>query len=312
MITFTEKDKKILDYIAEYGGIYVEDTKGIYSESQYYRRRIKKLMDENFLLRKNKILYFGAKGKQYFETQGKEYRNIGTDIKLRKRAAEMFSLFNKLQDFTIVPSFKMDRITKNFAYRYYGKAINKTEKEYWIYRIGKVDLKENDDEGNARKLKGKELDVLRTKNEITEIRDSSSDMKAMIFIEDSPSMNIYKDLAGSVNIGEHILMPYTKSGLALVNKYVGKAEGDNEIILKQLHSRGFNAKFGHSSCNTADFDIDGSFGINLTTSDYNKEIRLNNYLGLTRQSENVIIICSSTQERKYRNIYKGYKLIIVD
>lgn len=318
MIEIREREQKTLELICEYGGIYADDIKRIYTGAEhYYYKRIKGLINENYLIRKNKILYLGSKGKRYIEENNKSYRNIGTDINLRKRAAEMYKLFSSLENFEIIPSFKLERITSNFAYKYYGKAVNSKGKEYWLYRIGKVVLKENDEESNNRKLRGKELDIQRLKKEIQEIKDYytnnglSKDISVIVFVEDKAGMDSYKAVPTQVSLNEEILIPYTKSGLALLDRYVGVGEGENTIVLQKLREQGVNAKLGHSDWNSADFDIEGNFGVNLTTSDYKKELIIKNYLSLSRHTERIVIVCAEAQERKYQHEFKGCHIEVV-
>ncbi|MBL4937716.1 hypothetical protein JK636_18580 [Clostridium sp. YIM B02515] len=318
MVELTERDIKILDLISEYGGIYVEDVKEkIYGSEQYYRRRIKKLIEENYLLRNNRILYLGFRGKKYLEENNKSFRNIGTDKDLRKRAAEIYRLFSSLESFTTIPSFKMERITKNYAYKYYGKAINKYGKEYWIYRIGKVTLKEDDEEGNARKLRGKELDIQRLKKELKEIKDYcesnnvSQGVSVMVFIEDKHGMEIYKSVFTAAPVTEELLIPYTKSGLALANKYIGLGEGENNIVLQKLTENGVNVKLGHSEWTVANFDIDGNYGVNLTTSDYKRELSVKSYLSLKGYPDKLTIVCAEAQKKKYESEFKGCNMLVL-
>lgn len=125
-------------------------------------------------------------------------------------------------------------------------------------------------------------------------------------------MDIYKSIPTEVSIKEEILIPYTNSGLALVNKYIGLGEGENNIILQKLKEKGINAKLAHKEWSAADFDIDGNFAVNLTTSDYKKEVAIKNYLSLTSHPEKLVIVCAEAQRRKYENEFKRCKIITIE
>lgn len=316
VVEITERDRLAISIIGEFGAVYVKDIIDIYDNSkQYYVRRLKKLIDENYLIRNNKILYLGKTGKDYLDSVGVKYRNINTELTNRKRAAEIYKLKYNLSDFEVIPSMRLDRITKNFAYKYMGKAISADNNEYWLYKIGNVTLK-GVPEKDKKIIRGKELDVSRIKSEIEEINTYNREtgngrIRVMIFVEDKAGMDIYKNIADNLDIEEHIVIPYTESGIALVNKYIGKGQGKNEKILSKIQERGINVKLKHSLWAAADFDIDSRLGINFTTSDFNKEIIVNNYLSLSRRADSLVIVCSETQKKKYMSEYPQCKILSI-
>lgn len=310
---------KLLDAVADFNAIYTKDAQTIYNSKQYYVRRIKRLMDEGYLVRKNKMITLAGKGKRYFELEcNRPIRTSTLKNEEKKRYSEMYRLKLSMNNFRFIPSFSIERHTKNYAYKYYGKAISQDGTEYWVYRIANSKVKDTDAEDvKKKKLKGKSIEITKLKNEILEIQqyltmgDSVPLIKTIIFIEDKHTMKSYREVAGHLDISEHIVIPYTSSGMSLLNRFVGMCEGKNEMVLQALRSQGVNAVLGHPQWILADFNINGMYGINLTMSDLNKEMNLKAYLSLTNRPEMVVIVCASSQRKKYAKEYPGCQIIVL-
>lgn len=315
MIEIQERDEKILKIIGNYGAVYNKDIlrEIFHNKDTYYYKRMKKLEDENYLIRKNSMFYLAVGGKKYLEGKNIEYRKINAENKSRKRAAEIYKILSRLTEFEVIPSYKIERISTNFAYKYYGIAKSKaTEKEYWIYRLGKLKLKEGteNEKHNYKVKSGKQIEVVQMKNEINEICSKNVNTpSAMVFIEDREGMELFKDINKAMHTKEQILIAYTDLGLTLVNEYIGKGEGTNEKVLEKLKSQGISAKISHKEWANTDYEIEGKYGFNLTTSDFNKEKIINDYLSFSRKPENIVIVCDPIQKNKYRNQYPGCSII---
>lgn len=318
MLEITERDEKLIRTLAEYVSIYTENAKIIYGEyKDYPRKRIKKLINENYILRKNAMLYLGYKGREYLEEYGIEARKLPGEKEYRKRYAEIYKLFTRLNKFTLVPSWRMERRTKTFAYKYYGQIYNSNSKPYLVYRLSKLVSKENDEKFNKEQKHSKELEILKIKNELLEIVERNEllgirgDLNIIVFIEDKDTTALYKKNARINIVKEQIIIPYTDSGLALINKTIGDGEGENERVIQELTEKKFNVR-RKDAASTIDFYVDNVAAFNLCTSDYNKELRLKNYIETLRRQDSAVIVCHKIQERKYATEYPNCRIISIE
>jgi hypothetical protein len=314
MIEITERDIKIMNILAQYGSVYVIDLKELYTGGpDYYIRRIQKLVKENYIIRNKKMLHLGFRGREYLEKNNISYRNMDGHLDSYRRASNQYKLACILKDFILVPSFKIERvITNNYAYKYYGKAINKEEQEYWIYKIKKTTIKETDDNSTkSSKLHTKAIEIRKIKKEMAQL---GVNKRVIVLIEDKQCMDLYKSEETYIKLflAEHILMANVESGYELLNKYVGEAKGSTENIINILRKKGLNIK-DKDECDfpSADFGIDDNYGMNLTTSDYNKELKINDYMKTTRKN-NITIICDEIQKTKYHVQFPKCTIVTVD
>lgn len=110
MARLSKDDKKVLKYLTKYKMMLVEDTKLIYRSKWYYRKRIKRLIEEGYL-KKHKFYYIelGRKGKMVMGITGKNFMKNRSNEVYMERIKQISKIGTMTIDSNVkfIPSWEM-------------------------------------------------------------------------------------------------------------------------------------------------------------------------------------------------------------
>ncbi len=135
----SQEDKEVIEYLAKYKIMLVEDTKLIYHSEWYHRKRIKRLIDEGYV-KKYKFYYIelDKEGRKVTGTTGKDYIKNKNNEAYMERLKQISHLATITIDSDIEfnPSWKIKerQIYTDMARKYQGEMIIKNRK-YLAYYI---------------------------------------------------------------------------------------------------------------------------------------------------------------------------------
>lgn len=100
----------LIKFIAKYQYLGVNDTRYFFSSEKYYRKRITKLIQKEFLRRTKLKLVLGKKGIQYAKVLEFEYNRLNTNVKYVERLmniSHFAAFYHKCNTVAFCPSFSI-------------------------------------------------------------------------------------------------------------------------------------------------------------------------------------------------------------
>lgn len=297
MIQLQDRDIKLLHYLSKYGVLNKTIVDKIYQTKEYTRRRKKRLSDEGYIYKNNKIVYLGTKGRKYLKSVGiKETKQIPGEKYSKERMGKISEILIPLEKiYECYPSWKLKEGNNDKRKLYYGKIINRNNKnEYYVYNIGHINKL------NKTNINMKERQIQLTKNEITSFVQSNIYDRVIVLAEDGQTMNLYKKHMELLGTKEQLLIPFNDGGIKILQAY-GK-EDVNSKAIKNIYGEDYSKpqwKF-------ADYTVEGSKQvIVLINNDIEKIEKLKqsnvvnayNYVSKTKY----VIVCLEEQEETFKN-----------
>lgn len=134
----SEEDFKVLKFLSKYKMLKVEDASLIYKTKRYYRQRVNKLIDKEYVKRYKSYIMIDKKGRKALGEVGSDYiKNIKNEAYMeRLRNIASIAALSIDSNIEFIPSWDIkekDKFTET-ARRYIGKIIIE-DKEYLTYYI---------------------------------------------------------------------------------------------------------------------------------------------------------------------------------
>lgn len=264
-VELQERDINFLKTLSKYGCLSRKTINIIYGAKQDKNKtdkgnkypkaieiRKKRLSVEGYIIKTNTYAYLGEKGKRYLEKIGVEEikHTNGTKYTL-ERLAKISSILYPLEDtYEITPSWKIKTEDDSNKKRiFYGTIKHKiTGREYYIFNIGGMKGKEI----TESKKNIKSIFIKRLKTEVRASKDNENKPlnNMIVFAEDKPTMDLYRNNAEKLTNGEQLLMPYPW-GIDLI-KFLGQYE-IKKFVMDKLY--GDNYTNGNSVIDYRSNDI---------------------------------------------------------
>lgn len=135
-----KEDFEVLKFLSKYKMLKVEDARFIYKTKRYYRQRINKLIDKEYVKRYKTYIMIDKKGRKELNKVGSNYiKNIKNEAYMeRLRNIASIATLTLNSDIKLIPSWDIkekDKFTET-ARRYIGKLIIDS-KEYITYYISR-------------------------------------------------------------------------------------------------------------------------------------------------------------------------------
>lgn len=136
--SISKEDLEILEFLSKYKMLKVEDAKLIYKSKRYYRQRVNRLIDNEYVKRYKSYIIISKKGRKILNKVGTDYiKNIKNESYM-ERLKNIASIATVSIDSNIkfIPSWdiKDKEIYTETARRYVGKMIIEND-EYLVYYI---------------------------------------------------------------------------------------------------------------------------------------------------------------------------------
>ena len=137
-IKLNRQDEEVLNFLSKYKMIKVSDTSLIYKTKRYYRQRINKLINNNYVKRYKSYIILDKKGRKFLGKEGTSYiKNISNEAYMQRlRSIADIATITIYSDIKFIPSWniKDKNIYTETARRYIGKIIL-DNKEYLTYYL---------------------------------------------------------------------------------------------------------------------------------------------------------------------------------
>lgn len=133
-----DEDIKVLEFLSKYKILKIEDASYIYKRKRYYRQRINRLIDSEYVKRYKSYVIIDRRGRKYLGKSGTSYIKNMDNKAYMERLKEIASIATITINSNIefVPSWDIkerDKFTET-ARRYIGKMIIASE-EYLVYYL---------------------------------------------------------------------------------------------------------------------------------------------------------------------------------
>ena len=133
-----DEDIKVLEFLSKYKILKVEDASYIYQRKRYYRQRINKLIDKEYVKRYKSYIIIDRNGRKCLGKSGTSYiKNIKNEAYMeRLKAIASIAAITINSNIEFIPSWDIkesDKFTET-ARRYIGRMIIACE-EYLVYYI---------------------------------------------------------------------------------------------------------------------------------------------------------------------------------
>ncbi|MBE3579011.1 MAG: hypothetical protein IMW83_03935 [Caldanaerobacter subterraneus] len=283
-IELTERDKKLLEMLAELSMIKVENLLYIYETKAYYLKRIALLRKAHYVRRLKGYVMLGSKGIEYVRSIGLKRKGIPTAHGQKERVQKISDLyFNFLgTNWTFIDSRKLKE-EKPSIYRsslFLGLLVGRTE--YAVYNIGKEPSKEKIDAVKSEQEKLHKIGIYRS----------------IVFYE-SPEARKRYGIEG-LGLKEQLLLPYPY-GVELLKEH-GKRD-----LIKEAAVKVYGSSLKEPNWKEADFSAEGKEVVVLILNDIEKIAKIKNYLMLAQyrytKATEIEILCLEEQEEMFKEMF---------
>ena len=283
-VELTERDKKLLEMLAELSMIKVENLLHIYETKTYYLKRIALLKKAHYVRRLKGYVMLGSKGVEYVKSIGLKRKGIPTAHGQKERVQRISDLYFDFlgTDWMFIDSRKIKE-EKPSIYRsslLLGLLTGRTE--YAVYSIGKEPSKEKIDAVKSEQEKLHKLGIYRS----------------IVFYE-SPEARKRYGIEG-LGLKEQLLLPYPY-GIELL-----KEHGRKDLI-KEAAIKVYGDNLKEPGWKEADFSVDDKEIVVLILNDIEKIAKIRNYLILAQYRYTKIteieILCLEEQQEMFKEMF---------
>mgnify|MGYP000040688127 FL=1 len=283
-VELTERDKKLLEMLAELSMIKVENLSHIYETKAYYLKRIALLRKAHYVRRLKGYVMLGSKGIEYVRSIGLKRKGIPTAHGQKERVQRISDLYFDFLGtaWHFVDSRKIKE-QKASIYRssiFLGFLIGRTE--YAVYSIGKEPSREKIDAVKSEQEKLHKLGIYRS----------------IVFYE-SPEARKRYGVEG-LGLKEQLLLPYPY-GVELLKEH-GKRD-----LIKEAAAKTYGSSLKEPSWKEADFSADDKEVVVLILNDIEKIAKIRNYLILAQYRYTKIteieILCLEEQQEMFKEMF---------
>ena len=135
------EEKELLDFIAKYQYLNVNDVKYFFNTKKYYKKRITNLVSKKFLRRIKLNLVLDELGFEYIKLLGKEYSKLNRNKKYLPRLLYLSNIgafYHRCKTIRFIPSFLMkDKEMFTITSRKFIGILNINGIKYLTYHISK-------------------------------------------------------------------------------------------------------------------------------------------------------------------------------
>jgi hypothetical protein len=283
-VELTERDRKLLEMLAELSMIKVENLSHIYETKAYYLKRIALLRKAHYVRRLKGYVMLGSKGIEYVRSIGLKRKGIPTAHGQKERVQKISDLyFNFLgTNWTFIDSRKIKE-QRPSIYRssiFLGFLIGRTE--YAVYSIGKEPGKEKIDAVKSEQEKLHKLGIYRS----------------VVFYE-SPEARKRYGIEG-LGLKEQLLLPYPY-GVELLKEH-GKRD-----LIKEAAIKAYGSDLKEPNWKEADYNVGDKQIMVLILNDIEKIAKIKNYLMLAQyrytKAMEIEILCLQEQEEMFKEMF---------
>jgi hypothetical protein len=283
-IELTERDKKLLEMLAELSMIKVENLSHIYETKAYYLKRIALLRKAHYVRRLKGYVMLGSKGVEYVKSIGLKRKGIPTAHGQKERVQRISDLYFDFlgTDWMFIDSRKIKE-QKPSIYRsslFLGLLAGRTE--YAVYSIGKEPSKEKIDAVKSEQEKLHKLGIYRS----------------IVFYE-SPEARKRYGIEG-LGLKEQLLLPYPY-GIELL-----KEHGRRDLI-KEAAIKVYGSSLKEPNWKEADFSVGDKEIMVLILNDIEKIAKIKNYLILAQyrhtKTTEIEILCLEEQKEMFKEMF---------
>lgn len=283
-VELTERDRKLLEMLAELSMIKVENLSHIYETKAYYLKRIALLRKAHYVRRLKGYVMLGSKGIEYVKSIGLKRKGIPTAHGQKERIQKISDLYFDFlnTDWTFIDSRRIKE-EKPPVYRsslFLGILTGRTE--YAVYSIGKEPGREKIDAVKSEQEKLHKLGIYRS----------------IVFYE-SPEARKRYGIEG-LGLKEQLLLPYPY-GIELL-----KEHGRRDLI-KEAAVKVYGSELREPNWKEADFSAGGREVMVLILNDIEKIAKIRNYLILAQyrhtKTTEIEILCLKEQEEMFKEMF---------
>ncbi|KHO63198.1 hypothetical protein THYS13_13170 [Thermoanaerobacter sp. YS13] len=283
-VELTERDKKLLEMLAELSMIKVENLSHIYETKAYYLKRIAQLKKAHYVRRLKGYVMLGSKGIEYVKSIGLKRKGIPTAHGQKERIQKISDLyFDFLEtDWTFTDSRKLKGENPS-AYRsslFLGILTGRTD--YAVYSIGKEPSKDKINNIKSEQEKLHKLGIYRS----------------IVFYE-SPEARKRYGIEG-LGLKEQLLLPYPH-GIELLKEH-GKRD-----LIKEAAVNVYGNNLKEPNWKEADFSTSDKEVVVLILNDIEKIAKIRNYLILAQyrytKTTEIEILCLEEQEEMFKEMF---------
>lgn len=291
-IELTERDRRLLEMLAELSVIKVENLSHIYETKAYYLKRIALLKKAHYVRRLKGYVMLGSKGIEYVRSMGLKRKGIPTAHGQKERIQKISDLhFDFLNtDWTFIDSRKVkeEKLTVYRSSLFLGVLAGRAE--YAVYSIGKEPSKEKIVAIKSEQEKLHKLGVYRS----------------IVFYE-SPEARKKYGIQG-LGLKEQLLLPYPY-GIELLKEY-GKRE-----LIKEAAIKVYGSELREPNWKEADFSAGDREVMVLILNDIEKIAKIQNYLTHAQyrhtKTTEIEILCLKEQEEMFKEMFPECSIRII-
>lgn len=228
---------ELLKFIAKYQYLKVKDEKYFFSSSKYYRERVRRLIDCNYLNKDKLILSLDKLGFEYVKSYNYEYNYQSRNKKYIERLLRISSIgafYHNCNQVQFIPSFSMkDKKTYTTSSRKFIGLLSINGIEHLVYYIPEIkndeymnsiiyDIEKENQYGNIiiftdKKNKLKQRDFVFGLNQVLIVEDSEENREKLKYLHNVRWNNIMQKLyKQNIVISEYNFCDYTDHK----NKYI--------------------------------------------------------------------------------------------
>ena len=119
-----DEEIALIKFISQYQYLNINDVKYFFKTVDYYKKRIRHLVDKNFIRRNKNCLILGELGIEYSKLFGFEYNPINRNVKYKKRLLRDGKAMFETSKFGVENSINQQRVYLEMAEEIKNKCPN--------------------------------------------------------------------------------------------------------------------------------------------------------------------------------------------
>ncbi|MEG0296725.1 MAG: hypothetical protein RR620_08395 [Clostridium sp.] len=291
-ILIQDRDEELLMKLNKYGSIYSRDVYEIYkskfadegSKDTFKYRRLKMLISENYISKKDGTFYLAANGRKYLAEKNEPMGYKYVHARQRIALADIYNIAKRLEgfkdiitrsDLSMSEEFGDDK--SGYIVRYLFKVIANDESEYFVYKL------------KAR------IPIYSIKSILADMQRLGNSKVIIIYESKDTYLKYTRYTPG--RMAKEILIPLTEDGFKAL-KMIGEGLLSDDKIFQALSENGMEVskEGGHSYVNAL-------LAFNLANCDYLAERAMDTFITTFAPNSRYYIICAEFMKDYYRKKY---------
>ena len=232
-----DEEIALIKFISQYQYLSTNDAKYFFKTVDYYKKRIKSLVDKKFLKRNKSCLSLNQLGIEYAKMFGFEYNTINRNVKYKERLLNISNIgafYHNCKYVKFIPSFSIkDKQVFTFTARRYVGIFDINGIEYLVYQI-----REEHDEKYIKsvmydiqkEIKYKNIIILINDIKRININDFCFGINQVIVIQDTEENREKLKYLNSINWYKVINKVYRKSAYLSEYYFCDYTDNKNKFI----------------------------------------------------------------------------------